>query len=467
MEIIILIFSVLILILLIYLLLRPQQDQNNALNEIRLELLKDQHESFQRLQNQTRADIHDAMQPVNEKMVMLQKEFNMTKAELQQDTQAGFSLMRSQLLDVLQKQMDLLETNNRQNEKVLKELQNVLIKDIFEQNQKASAALMAQIKDGLGIIQDQNTKKLQEMQSGINEKLSESLDKRLDDSFRQIGERLSSLYTSLGELRNLESGVQSLNRTLSNVKTRGIWGEMQLGNILADIFTPGQYEENVATRKKSSERVEYAVRIPDKEDPEHFFYLPIDSKFPADLFARIQDAAERADSDALKTAANELRQRIKSEAMSIRDKYITPPDTTDFAIMFLPTESLYAEVLRMDGLAEECQKKYKVILSGPTTLAALLNSLCIGFRYLSVNQKSEEIMRTLSAIKTQYGRFAELIGKTQKKLAEAQKNTEALMHRSDIIQKNLRRFDSMEITESAKVLGLSEETIRQDHDEDA
>ena len=300
MEIIILIFSVLILILLIYLLLRPQQDQNNALNEIRLELLKDQHESFQRLQNQTRADIHDAMQPVNEKMVMLQKEFNMTKAELQQDTQAGFSLMRSQLLDVLQKQMDLLETNNRQNEKVLKELQNVLIKDIFEQNQKASAALMAQIKDGLGIIQDQNTKKLQEMQSGINEKLSESLDKRLDDSFRQIGERLSSLYTSLGELRNLESGVQSLNRTLSNVKTRGIWGEMQLGNILADIFTPGQYEENVATRKNSSERVEYAVRIPDKEDPEHFFYLPIDSKFPADLFARIQDAAKRADSDALK-----------------------------------------------------------------------------------------------------------------------------------------------------------------------
>ena len=143
--------------------------------------------------------------------------------------------------------------------------------------------------------------------------------------------------------------------------------------------------------------------------------------------------------------------------MSIRDKYIAPPDTTDFAIMFLPTESLYAEVLRMDGLAEECQKQYKVILSGPTTLSALLNSLCVGFRYLSVNQKSEEILRTLSAIKTQYGRFAELISKTQKKLSEAQKNTDDLMHRSNIIQKNLRRFDTMEMEESVKVLGLSEE----------
>ena len=397
------------------------------------------------------------MQPTGEKLTMFQKEFNMTKAELQQDIQAGFSLMRSQMLESLQKQLDLLETSGRQNEKTMKDLQSALTKDLSEQNQRASASLMTQIKDGLSIIQEQNSKKLQEMQSGIDARLSSSLDKRLDDSFRQIGERLSSLYTSLGELRNLESGVQSLNRTLSNVKTRGIWGEMQLGNILADILTSSQYDEDVATRKNSSERVEYAVRIPDKENPNQFIYLPIDSKFPADLFTRIQDASQQADTESLRSALSELRQRIKSEAMSIRDKYIAPPDTTDFAIMFLPTESLYAEVLRMDGLAEECQKQYKVILSGPTTLAALLNSLCVGFRYLSVNQKSEEILRTLSAIKTQYGRFAELISKTQKKLSEAQKNTDDLMHRSNIIQKNLRRFDMMEMEESVKVLGLSEE----------
>ena len=393
----------------------------SELNQLRLDLLKDHNESMQRLQNQLRADIREAMQPTGEKLTMFQKEFNMTKAELQQDIQAGFSLMRSQMLESLPIRISILETSGRQNEKTMKDLQSALTKDLSEQNQRASASLMTQIKDGLSIIQEQNSKKLQEMQSGIDARLSSSLDKRLDDSFRQIGERLSSLYTSLGELRNLESGVQSLNRTLSNVKTRGIWGEMQLGNILADILTSSQYDEDVATRKNSSERVEYAVRIPDKENPNQFIYLPIDSKFPADLFTRIQDASQQADTESLRSALSELRQRIKSEAMSIRDKYIAPPDTTDFAIMFLPTESLYAEVLRMDGLAEECQKQYKVILSGPTTLAALLNSLCVGFRYLSVNQKSEEILRTLSAIKTQYGRFAELISKTQKKLSEAQK----------------------------------------------
>ena len=459
MEIIILILLILVLILLVYLMMRPQDKKawESELNQLRLDLLKDHNESMQRLQNQLRADIREAMQPTGEKLTMFQKEFNMTKAELQHDIQAGFSLMRSQMLESLQKQLDLLETSGRQNEKTMKDLQSALTKDLSEQNQRASASLMTQIKDGLSIIQEQNSKKLQEMQSGIDSRLSSSLDKRLDDSFRQIGERLSSLYTSLGELRNLESGVQSLNRTLSNVKTRGIWGEMQLGNILADILTSSQYDEDVATRKNSSERVEYAVRIPDKENPNQFIYLPIDSKFPADLFTRIQDASQQADTESLRSALSELRQRIKSEAMSIRDKYIAPPDTTDFAIMFLPTESLYAEVLRMDGLAEECQKQYKVILSGPTTLAALLNSLCVGFRYLSVNQKSEEILRTLSAIKTQYGRFAELISKTQKKLSEAQKNTDDLMHRSNIIQKNLRRFDTMEMEESVKVLGLSEE----------
>ena len=452
MEIIILILLILVLILLVYLMMRPQDKKawESELNQLRLDLLKDHNESMQRLQNQLRADIREAMQPTGEKLTMFQKEFNMTKAELQQDIQAGFSLMRSQMLESLQKQLDLLETSGRQNEKTMKDLQSALTKDLSEQNQRASASLMTQIKDGLSIIQEQNSKKLQEMQSGIDARLSSSLDKRLDDSFRQIGERLSSLYTSLGELRNLESGVQSLNRTLSNVKTRGIWGEMQLGNILADILTSSQYDEDVATRKNSSERVEYAVRIPDKENPNQFIYLPIDSKFPADLFTRIQDASQQADTESLRSALSELRQRIKSEAMSIRDKDIAPPDTTDFAIM-------YAEVLRMDGLAEECQKQYKVILSGPTTLAALLNSLCVGFRYLSVNQKSEEILRTLSAIKTQYGRFAELISKTQKKLSEAQKNTDDLMHRSNIIQKNLRRFDTMEMEESVKVLGLSEE----------
>ena len=348
--------------------------------------------------------------------------------------------MRSQMLESLQKQLDLLETSGRQNEKTMKDLQSALTKDLSEQNQRASASLMTQIKDGLSIIQEQNSKKLQEMQSGIDARLSSSLDKRLDDSFRQIGERLSSLYTSLGELRNLESGVQSLNRTLSNVKTRGIWGEMQLGNILADILTSSQYDENVATRKNSSERVEYAVRIPDKENPNQFIYLPIDSKFPADLFTRIQDASH-AGRYRIAAICAQRAQAAHQERSDVNPGQIHRTAGHDRFCHHVPSDR--KPVCRgpaHDGLAEECQKQYKVILSGPTTLAALLNSLCVGFRYLSVNQKSEEILRTLSAIKTQYGRFAELISKTQKKLSEAQKNTDDLMHRSNIIQKNLRRF---------------------------
>ena len=280
------------------------------------------------------------------------------------------------------------------------------------------------------------------LQGTFNEKIDKSLNARLDDSFRQVGDRLEALYRSLGELRNLESGVMTLNKTLSNVKSRGIFGEMQLGNILANILDRSQYEENVATRPRSDERVEFAVKIPDKED-RGFLYLPIDSKFPADIYGRILSAAEEGDAAMIKEATRLLKERIRSEAMTIRDKYICPPETTDFAIMFLPTEGLYSEVLRIDGLVEECQTKYKIIITGPTTLTAVLNSLSVGFKYLTVNKKSEEIMRMLGAFKAQFEKFDELIGQTQKKLEEAQAKTEALAKRSDLIKNRLGKVEAV------------------------
>lgn len=309
------------------------------------------------------------------------------------------------------------------------------------------------ILNGLKSIQEATDKKLSDIQHNMDEKLDKNLHTRLDESFKQVGERLESLYRSLGELKSLENGVTSLNKTLSNVKARGVYGEMALENLLANILDKSQYEVNVATRSGSSERVEFAVKIPDKEN-KGYIYLPIDSKFPADIYGKVLQAAENADVENLKVAIQELKVRIRKEAMTIRDKYIAPPSTTDFAIMFLPTEGLYSEVLRIDGLVEECQEKYKIVVAGPTTLTAILNSLSVGFKYLTVNKKSEEIMKTLGNFKSQFEKFNDLILKTQNKITDAQKAAEKLRDRSDMIQ---RRLDKVEVVEYEELEKSSDE----------
>lgn len=313
------------------------------------------------------------------------------------------------------------------------------------------------VAQSLREIQTANDRRLRDIQNNVNEKLDKSLNERLDSSFRQIGDQLSTLYKSLGELQALSSGVADLQKTLSNVKTRGIFGEIQLKNILLDILDPSQYEENVATKARSADRVEFAIKIPDKEDPRAFIYLPVDAKFPADIYNKIIDAANNADPEGLKQAARELAQRIKTEARTIRDKYIDPPHTTDFAIMFLPTEGLYAEVIRIAGLTEWCQRECKIVISGPTTFAALLNSLSIGFQYLTVNKNSKEILKVLSAVKAQYQKFVDLIGKTQKKLTEAQNAANELQSRGEQIQKKLAKVEVMEEADAARLLEMPDD----------
>lgn len=311
------------------------------------------------------------------------------------------------------------------------------------------------IISGLKNIQQANDRKLSDIQQNMNEQLEKNLHTRLDESFKQVGERLASLYQSLGELKSLETGVSNLNKTLSNVKARGIYGEMALENLLANILDKSQYEVNVPTRPRSAERVEFAVKIPDKEN-KGFIYLPIDSKFPADIYAKVLESAENADVENLKTAIGELKMRIRKEAITIRDKYIAPPHTTDFAIMFLPTEGLYSEVLRIDGLVEECQEKYKIVIAGPTTLTAILNSLSVGFKYLTVNKKSEEIMKLLGNFKLQFEKFNELITKTQTKISDAQKAAELLRDRSDKIQKKLDKVEAVPYEEEERLPGANE-----------
>lgn len=337
-------------------------------------------------------------------------------------------------------------------EKMIREsliqIQESTEKRLREDNKNVNESIL----NGLKSIQESNDRKLSDIQQNMNEKLEKNLHTRLDESFKQVGERLESLYQSLGELKSLENGVANLNKTLSNVKTRGVYGEMALENLLANILDRNQYDINVATRPRSSERVEFAIKIPDKEN-KGFLYLPIDSKFPADIYGKVLASAENADVEGLKAAIGELKTRIRKEAMTIRDKYIAPPHTTDFAIMFLPTEGLYSEVLRIDGLVEECQEKYKIVIAGPTTLTAILNSLSVGFKYLTVNKKSEEIMKTLANFKGQFEKFNDLITKTQSKISDAQKAADMLRDRSDMIQKRLDKVEGIEYEEIQEIAG--------------
>ncbi len=320
------------------------------------------------------------------------------------------------------------------------------------ENQKITTQTLM---DGMKDLQFATDRKLSSIQSNMNEKLDKSLNERLDENFRQVGDRLESLYKSLGELKSLENGVISLNKTLSNVKSRGVFGEVQLGNILANTLDKSMYDVNVATRPRSRDFVEFAVKIPDKDAKGSCIYLPIDSKFPSDIYNKIVDAAEGTDPEALRTARKALKDRIRLEAASMRDKYIAPPHTTDFAVMFLPTEGLYAEALRIDGLAEDCQQRCKVILAGPMTITALLNSLSVGFRYLTVNKKTEEIMKTLGAFKNQFERFDRIIDQTRRSLAAAVSKTETLKDRSRMVQSKLKNIEALDADEAGDLLGIS------------
>lgn len=341
--------------------------------------------------------------------------------------------------------------------------QETIRRSLMEMQESTEKRLLANsttvnksISEGLSTIQEATDRKLMEIQKNVDAKLDKNLNERLDESFKQVGERLESLYKSLGELKSLESGVVNLNKTLSNVKARGVYGEMALENILANILDNSQYDTNVATKPRSTERVEFAVKIPDK-DNKGFIYLPIDSKFPADTYANVLEAAENADAVALKAAIGELKIRIRKEAMTIRDKYIAPPHTTDFAIMFLPTEGLYSEVLRIDGLVEECQEKCKIVIAGPTTLTALLNSLSVGFKYLTVNKKSEEIMKLLGNFKGQFEKFNDLITRTQNRISDAQKAADQLRDRSSMIQKKLDKVELVSYEGAEDVIEIPED----------
>ena len=312
------------------------------------------------------------------------------------------------------------------------------------------------LTESMDRIQSSNEEKLDQIRGVVDEKLDKTLNERLDTNFKMVGDQLGLLYKSLGELQALSSGVSDLNRTLANVKTRGVWGEVQLGRILEQTMTKSQYVSNAATKPNSDDRVEYAVLFPAQDGSGEQVYLPIDAKFPSDIYNRIIEVGESGDAKTMAAVTQELKGRILDEARTIRDKYLSPPRTTNYGIMFLPTEGLYAEVLRIDGLTEKCQQ-IGVIVAGPTTITAILNSLQAGFRNVALSKKSFEVMKLLEAVKTQFAKLDDEVERTQKKLSDATKSTDRLRHRTELIQRRMRNVTELDAAEARKLLDLEGE----------
>jgi DNA recombination protein RmuC len=303
-------------------------------------------------------------------------------------------------------------------------------------------------------MQDDNQKKLDEMRATVDEKLQATIEQRLGAAFKQVSDRLEAVHKGLGEMQSLAVGVGDLKRVLTNVKTRGGFGETQLEALLADTLAPGQFAKNVQTRPGSAERVDFAVRMPNGQPGANGapLWLPIDAKFPQEDYARLQDAVERADLPGIEAAGRALETRVRGEAKTIRDKYIAPPLTTDFALLFLPTEGLYAEVLRRPGLFDALQREQKVVLVGPTTLAALLNSLQMGFRTLAIEQRSHEVWQLLGAVKQQFGQFGQLLDKVDKKLQEASSTIGDAARKTRFIQGRLGKVEALPDHEAVALL---------------
>ena len=301
-------------------------------------------------------------------------------------------------------------------------------------------------------LQDENTKKLEEMRETVDEKLKASVEKRFNESFKTISGQLTQVYQGLGEMKNLATGVGDLKKVMEGVKTRGIYGEVQLGSIISDILNNSQYEENIATKKGSNDRVEFAIKMPGK-DEESTVYLPIDSKFPVENYSRLIAAYDNGDKTEIERFSKALAADVKEQAKKISTKYLDPPATTDFGIMFVPTESLYAEILRIPGLSDEIRQKHHVSITSPSTLPVALNGLLMGFKSVAIEKRSSEVWQVLGAVKSQFSKFGDLLDATHKKLIESANKIESAATTSRQIERKLKNVEALPESDSVKMIG--------------
>ena len=323
---------------------------------------------------------------------------------------------------------------------------------LTQSNEQRLEAVRATVEQRLELLRSDNAQKLEHIRATVDEKLHAALEQRLGESFKLVSDRLEQVHKGLGEMQTLATGVGDLKRVLTNVKSRGSWGEVQLGVLLDEVLSPGQYAKNVATRPGSTERVEYAIKFPGRGEDGTPCWLPVDAKFPLEDYQRLQDAIERADVAAVELSRRALEDFFKTEAKKIRDKYIEPPHTTDFAILFVPTEGLYAEALARPGLADALQRDWRVMLAGPSNLHAFLNSLQLGFRTLAIEKRSTEVWRVLGAVKTEFGKFGELLIKTKDRLDAVGKTLDEAGKKSSTIARKLRDVEALPEADADRVL---------------
>jgi len=395
---------------------------------------------------------------------LLQTELKENRTELSDALKAnrmelseGLSTLTKRLEERLKIITDDLNKNAKENRF---ELNNSLgaFEKTFKESIKEFNDLQKEKFTAMTTKQDELVKatesKLEKMRETVDEKLHKTLEERLGQSFKIVSDRLEAVQKGLGEMQNLATGVGDLKKVLSNVKTRGVLGEIQLGNILEQIMAPEQYDSNVKTKEGSNDHVEFAVKLPGKDEGGKEVYLPIDAKFPQEDYVRLQTAYDKGDLAGIETANKALVQSIKRFAKDIRDKYIDPPNTTDFGIMFLPLEGLFAEVVRQPEVVALLQREYKIIVTGPTTLAAMLNSLQMGFKTLAIQKRSGEVWQILGAVKTEFGKFGGVLEKAQKKISEANKEIDNLVGtRSRIMMSKLKKVEKLPSSETVEVLG--------------
>ena len=353
---------------------------------------------------------------------------------LQQSAEA--TRTQNQQIDALAQQLTLLQ-------KSLTDSLALQVQGLSESNARRLAEMRSTMETQLAQLQHSNSAKLDEMRQTVDEKLQATLQARLGESFKQVAERLEQVHKGLGEMHSLAQGVGDLKHLLTNVKTRGMFGEAQLGALLEQVLAPEQYAAQVATRPGDKNRVDFAIRLPGRSDEGVPVWLPIDAKFPTEDYERLLDAQGRADAGAADLAARALEARIKLEARSIADKYLEPPHTTDFAVMFLPTEGLYAEVLRRPGLMELLQREHRVTLAGPTTLMAMLNSLQMGFRTLALEKRSSEVWQVLGAVKTEFGKFGDVLSRVRTQTQTVLNTLDQAQTRTNVMNRALRQVDAL------------------------
>jgi DNA recombination protein RmuC len=384
---------------------------------------------------------------INDEMAKNRSENNLVARALREEVANTLSNLNESILKRMNEntrsQLAQLETFSQQ------------LQGLTQMNEQKLERMRETVEKQLHMLREDNGSKLEEMRKTVDEKLNQTLEKRLGESFKLVSERLEMVHRGLGEMQTLASGVGDLKRVLSNVKTRGIWGEIQLENLLEQILTIEQYAKNVATKPGSNDRVEFAIKLPGRDTQESIVWLPIDAKFPQEDYQRLLEAQDQANAVLAEEAAKALENRIKGEAKDIANKYVCVPHTTEFAILFLPIEGLYAEVLRRPGLCDTIMRNYKVIIAGPTTLSALLNSLQMGFRTLAVEKRSSEVWSLLGVVKTEFGKFGDLLDKTHKKLQEASNSIDVAARKSRTIERKLKNVQELPQDEALDLLDIA------------